>query len=71
MRELPFIKHDVETIFQIQLRSNVGIEYIELQMEGSGLSSNLMSWNCLSLNIFASAMANPDALNTCKKQQLA
>lgn len=30
-------------------------------------SSNLMSWNCLSRNMLASAMASPDALKTCKE----
>jgi hypothetical protein len=26
---------------------------------------NLISWNCLSFMMFVSAMASPDALNTC------
>jgi len=30
-------------------------------------SQNLMSWNCLSRNMLASAMASPDTLNTCKE----
>lgn len=53
----------------IEVKQVQVIQRVKQQM-AVNYHQNLMSWNCLSCTIFASATANPEALKTWKEQKL-